>query len=75
MGACYKGKLPHFKTSVKLRIFYTHIDLFEEKFVFTLFTVVNFGPKKTHFRAGRHENKEKRLFYFDLRILMPIQIK
>jgi hypothetical protein len=30
---------------------------------------------KTHFRAGRHENKEKRRFYFGLRILLPIQIQ
>jgi hypothetical protein len=34
-----------------------------------------FGPKKTRFQAGRHENKEKRLFYFGLRILLPIQIQ
>jgi hypothetical protein len=27
------------------------------------------------FRAGRHENKEKRLFYFDLKILLQIQIQ
>jgi hypothetical protein len=30
---------------------------------------------KTDFRKGRHENKEKRLFYFGLRILLPIQIQ
>jgi hypothetical protein len=29
----------------------------------------------THFRAGRYENKEKRLFYFGLRILLPNQIQ
>jgi hypothetical protein len=29
----------------------------------------------THFRIGRHENKEKRLFYFGLRILLAIQIQ
>jgi hypothetical protein len=34
-----------------------------------------FGPKKTHFGAGRHENKEKRLFYFGRSILLPIQIQ
>jgi hypothetical protein len=34
-----------------------------------------FWAKKTLFRAGRHENKEKRLFYFGLRILLPIQIQ
>jgi hypothetical protein len=33
-----------------------------------------FGPKN-HFRAGRHENKEKRLFKFGFRILLPIQIQ
>jgi hypothetical protein len=31
--------------------------------------------QKTHFRAGRQENKEKRLFYFGMRILFPIQIQ
>jgi hypothetical protein len=34
-----------------------------------------FRSLKTHFRAGRHENKEKRLFYFGLKILLPIQIQ
>jgi hypothetical protein len=35
-----------------------------------------FWSQKTHFRAGRHENKEKRLFYFGLRILLAaIQIQ
>jgi hypothetical protein len=34
-----------------------------------------FGAQKTHFQAGRHEIEEKRLFYFGLRILSPIQIK
>jgi hypothetical protein len=34
-----------------------------------------FGPKKPYFWAGRHENKEKRLFYFGLKILSPIQIQ
>jgi hypothetical protein len=32
------------------------------------------GPQ-THFWAGRHENKEKRLLYFGLTILLPIQIQ
>jgi hypothetical protein len=32
------------------------------------------GPK-THFCKGRHENKEKHIFYFGLRILSPIQIE
>jgi hypothetical protein len=27
------------------------------------------------FRTGRHQNKEKLLFYFGLRILLPIQIQ
>jgi hypothetical protein len=30
---------------------------------------------KTHFRIGRHESKEKRLFYFGLRIILPNQIQ
>jgi hypothetical protein len=34
-----------------------------------------FWASKTDFRKGRHENKEKRLFYFGLRILLPIQIQ
>jgi hypothetical protein len=34
-----------------------------------------FGPKKAHFQAGRHESKEKRLFYLAFRILLPIQIQ
>jgi hypothetical protein len=33
------------------------------------------GPQKTHLRIGGHENKEKHLFYFGLRILLPIQIQ
>jgi hypothetical protein len=38
---------------------------------------VNFSlflAQKTHFRAGIHENKEKRLCYFGLTIRLPIQI-
>jgi hypothetical protein len=31
--------------------------------------------RKTHFRAGRPENKKTRLFYFRLGILLPIQIQ
>jgi hypothetical protein len=31
-----------------------------------------FGTLKTHGRAGRHENKVKRIFYFGLRILWLI---
>jgi hypothetical protein len=38
-------------------------------------TLSFFWALKTHFRIGRHENKEKRLFYFGLRILLPIQIQ
>jgi hypothetical protein len=34
-----------------------------------------FWAPKTHFRAERHENKEKHLFYFGLGILLPIQIQ
>jgi hypothetical protein len=30
---------------------------------------------KTHFQAGRHENKEKLFFYFGLLILLPSQIQ
>jgi phosphatidylserine decarboxylase len=37
---------------------------------FSLFLV-----PKTRFRIGRHENKEKRLFYFGLRILLLLQIQ
>jgi hypothetical protein len=38
IGARYKGEKPHFEISVKLRIFYTHIDPFEEKKISTLFS-------------------------------------
>jgi hypothetical protein len=55
----YKDKKPHFEISVKLCIFEPHIDLLKKKF-FTLFS--DFGFKKTHFRIGRHENKEKTHF-------------
>jgi hypothetical protein len=34
-----------------------------------------FWALKTRFREGRHENKEKRLFYVGLKILLPIQIQ
>jgi hypothetical protein len=33
-----------------------------------------FGALKAQFQAGRRENKAKRLFYFGLRIILPIQI-
>jgi hypothetical protein len=35
----------------------------------------SFLGSRTHFRTGRHENKEKPHFYFGLRILLPIQIQ
>jgi hypothetical protein len=55
-------------------IFYTHVDPFEEnKISLTLLgDFFLFGHPKTHFRITRHENKEKRLFYFGLGILLPI---
>jgi hypothetical protein len=31
--------------------------------------------QKTHFRAGRHENKENCIFFFGFRILLPFQIQ
>jgi hypothetical protein len=37
--------------------------------------MTNIAISKTHFRAGRLENKEKRLFYFGLSILLAIQIQ
>jgi hypothetical protein len=39
-----------------------------------LFIFIFFGPKNFIPGAGRRENEEKRLFYFGLRILLPIQI-
>jgi hypothetical protein len=51
---------------------YTHINLFQEP-VLVIFSL--FGPQKTHYWAGRHESKEKCIFYFGLRILLPIQIQ
>jgi hypothetical protein len=34
-----------------------------------------FGALKNHFLVVSHENKEKRRFYFGLRIILPIQIQ
>jgi hypothetical protein len=42
------------------------MTLFSELFLF-------FWASKTHFRIGKHENKEKRFFYVVLRILLSIQ--
>jgi hypothetical protein len=60
-------------------IFDTHIyQLEEEKISLTLITVGHFSlfwPQKIHFQEGRHENKETRLYYFGLRILLPIIIQ
>jgi hypothetical protein len=38
-------------------------------------TFLLFGAPKTDFRIKRYENKEARLCYFDLRILLPIQMQ
>jgi hypothetical protein len=65
IGARYKSKKSHFEINVKLRIFYTHVDLFEETKML-LMTFSLFWPLKTHFCTGRRENKEKRLLYFGL---------
>jgi hypothetical protein len=40
-----------------------------------LVTFSLFWAPKTHFRIGKHENKEKLLFYFGLRIPLPFQIQ
>jgi hypothetical protein len=51
IGARYKDKKPHFEISVKLPIFNpisTYKKIFSDFFLL-----------KTHFRIGRHENKEK----------------
>jgi hypothetical protein len=34
-----------------------------------------FWASKTHFRKGRHENKESSIFFFGLGILLPILIQ
>jgi hypothetical protein len=34
-----------------------------------------FWAPNTHFWAGRHQNKEKHLFYFGLQMLLLIQIQ
>jgi hypothetical protein len=34
-----------------------------------------FWVQQTNFQTESHENKEKRLFYFGLRILLPIKIQ
>jgi hypothetical protein len=44
-------------------------------FPLLLVPVSRFWALKTHFRIERHENKEKRLFYFGLRIRLAIQIQ
>jgi hypothetical protein len=68
--------LPHFEISIKLRIFYTHTDLLEEKNnsdpICEFFSF--FGAQKTSRRTGRHENKEKRFCYFGFSIYLPIKI-
>jgi hypothetical protein len=47
-----------------------------KKKFWTLFSeFFSFLAQQTHFRAGRHENKEMHLFYFGLRILLPTQIQ
>jgi hypothetical protein len=38
-------------------------------------TFSHFCPKKNHFSVGRHENREKSLFYFLLRIVLLIQFQ
>jgi hypothetical protein len=43
------------------------------QFDFVIFAL--FWAPKSHLCRGRRENKEKRLFYFDLRTLLPIQIQ
>jgi hypothetical protein len=80
IGTSYKGKLPHFKISGKLRIlrylYRYRLQYLQEKNCWTLFSEFSsiLGPK-THFREGRHENKEKRFFYLGFRILLLIQIQ
>jgi hypothetical protein len=34
-----------------------------------------FWAPETHFRIGRQENKDKHVFFFGLRIVLPIQIQ
>jgi hypothetical protein len=63
--------LLHFE--IRVNFFDTHIDLFEENKCLTLLCdFLNFLGTKDSFphRIGRHENKEKQLFYFGLRILL-----
>jgi hypothetical protein len=50
------------KNERKITYFYTYIDLLEEKICLNLVSEFFYfwGPK-THFRAGRQENKGKRL--------------
>jgi hypothetical protein len=45
----------------------------KKKNCLTLFSEFSHFKPKTHFRAGRDENKEKRLFYTGLRMLLSIQ--
>jgi hypothetical protein len=59
--------------SLKVQIFkYSYRPNYrEKKMLGPLFG--DFEPQKTNFRIGRLNNEEKRLFYFDLKILLPIQ--
>jgi hypothetical protein len=70
-----KVNIPILKMSIILRIFDSHINLFEETKFLTLFSeFISFLAPITNFRAERHENKEKSRFYLGIRILLPIQI-
>jgi hypothetical protein len=72
--ACYKGKLSLSEISIAVLIFYSHFDLHEDKKM-VLFCDLSFLAPKSPFSKGRRENKEKRLFYFAIIILLPIQIQ
>jgi hypothetical protein len=60
--------------SVKERIKKVRISSRGSRFwIYFISFIFNFLQR--NFRMGRHENKEKRLVYFGLRILLPIQIQ
>jgi hypothetical protein len=75
--------LPFFEISLKLRIFSTHIGLFEEitlgiirnKFGPHLATFSHLWATQTHFRVGRHANKEKHFNNFNHRIPLTKQMQ
>jgi hypothetical protein len=75
IGACYKGKKPHFEISVKLWIFIPILTYLKKK-ILTLFSEF-FSLLGQKLISGQEDMKIKKnlLCYFGLRILLSIQIQ